>query len=160
MMKLFKKQSGFAMLFTVLIVSIILSLAIGISNITFKQNLLSSIAKDSQQAFFAADTGMECGLMNDLIYASAYYPRGAGPTQVSSTLAIPCGSMTFQIDTAKSSTSYLVYKEIVSDGKKPCRVITFNKQDPTLNKVQVRGYSMCDNTPRQVERALEVQYQF
>jgi len=159
-MKTYIQQKGFAMLFTVLIVSIILSLAIGISNVTFKQNLLSSIAKDSQIAFFAADAGMECGLMNDFMYSSAYYPRWATDTTVNPTLAIPCGSMSFQIDLAQSSTGYFVYKEIVSDGKKPCSVITFDKTDPTLNKVQVRGYSMCTYTPRQVERALEVQYQY
>lgn len=159
-MKQHTAQNGFAMLFTVLIVSIILSLAVGIASITFKQNLLSSIAKDSQVAFFAADSGVECALYNDLIYNSAYYPRGTDPSLVPPNLAFPCPGMTFAIDLSSSANSYFVYKEIPADPKKPCRVIAFDKRAVGMNKIQSRGYSVCDNSPRQVERALEVQFQY
>ena len=149
-------KKGFAMLFTVLIVSIILSIAIGISNVTFKQNLLSSIAKDSQIAFFAADSGIECGLVNDFAYATLY-ARGIGPSELT-VGGILCGDMSFTLDSSESGMNYLVFKEDVTDGKQPCRTIVFDKTDPVVNKVQSRGYSVCDNTPRQVERALEVKY--
>lgn len=149
------RQQGFAMLFTVLIVSIILSLAIGISNVTYKQNLLSSIAKDSQVAFSAADDGIECGMAYDL--SATYFPRGFGPASIP-TKSLSCGATNFTMDEANSSTSFIVFKQTVSDQTKPCKSIVFNKTDAVINKVQSRGYSMCQNTPRQVERALEVRY--
>jgi len=158
-------KQGFALLFTVLIVSTILSLAIGISSITYKQNLLSSIAKDSQLAFFTADSGIECGLLVDLMGftggggGDGYFPRGGNPAWVMSTFpASWCNDLTFSIDLVESTTSYYVYKENVSDQKKPCRIIVFDRTDPVINKIQSRGYSTCQNSPRQVERSLDVQY--
>lgn len=149
-------QSGFAMLFTVLIISIILSLAIGISSITFKQNLLSSIAKDSQAAFFAADSGIECGLLYDL-RPENWFARGLNSGAVH-THYLNCDPMLFVIDHAASSESYIVFRENQSNDNLPCRTIVLNKTDPVVSKVQVRGYNICKQTPRQVERALEARY--
>ncbi len=64
-----KKQNkkGFALLFTVLIVSLILSIAIGIANLTLKQAMLSNLVKDSQAAFYQADSAVECGIYQDTV---------------------------------------------------------------------------------------------
>jgi len=50
------------LLFAILVTSILLSAGLGISNIIFKELLLSGIGKQSAIAFFAADTGAECAL--------------------------------------------------------------------------------------------------
>lgn len=55
-----EKQKGFVALYAVLITSLILSMVIGISSISYKELVLSSYAKYSHYAFFAADTGLEC----------------------------------------------------------------------------------------------------
>jgi len=60
-----QRSGGFAMLFTVLVVSIMLAIGLGISDITYKQTLLSSLANDSQLAFYQADSGVECGMYYD-----------------------------------------------------------------------------------------------
>lgn len=153
------QQSGFAMLFTVLIISIILSLAVGISSITFKQGLLSSIAKDSQVAFFTADSGLECGLLYDLMNTGGAYhfPRGRAPNSITLT-TFSCNNLQFQISVAESSMNYIVFREVVSNQNNPCRTIVFNKTHATEKKVQSRGYNICRNVPRQVERALEAKY--
>ncbi len=153
MIKKKDSQKGFAMLFTVLVISIILSISIGISNITFKQNILSSIAKDSQVAFFVADTGIECGLLHDL--NTSQFARGV--TSVPSTLS--CGNMVFEYDDLASEQDRFVYKENVSNLNNPCRVIIFDKTNSSLNSVKSRGYNICKQTPRQVERALEAKFQ-
>lgn len=153
MMKKKDSQKGFAMLFTVLIVSIILSISIGISNITFKQNILSSIAKDSQIAFFTADSGIECGLIHDL--NTSQFAKGV--TSVPSTIS--CGDMTFDYDASASFQDNFVYVEDVSNQNNPCRVIIFDKTDASINSVKSRGYNICKQTPRQVERALEARFQ-
>lgn len=147
-------KRGFAMLFTVLIITLILSIAIGISNLSLKQMILSSLAKDSQISFYEADTAVECGLYYDSILN--VFPVGTDGSTAPG--EIICGNNTYTID-SNSLTDYLVYKQNVIDGTKPCSSLYFDKlTTPGTNIVQGRGYNICDNTQRQVERALEVRY--
>ncbi len=146
---------GFAMLFTVLITSIILSIGLGISNLAFKQTILSSLAKDSQMAFYQADAAAECGMYYDITVG--LFPRGL--TVAGAPSAIACGSRTLALESSLSATNYFVYKEnAVSDGQ-PCLSIVFDKvTSGTQSLIQARGYNLCASTPRQVERALQVSY--
>ena len=151
-----QKKTGFAMLFTVLIVSLILSIAIGISNITLKQTILSSLAKDSQISFYQADTAVECGMYYDTAGA---FPLGTNPSSVSG--PIVCGESQFLIDMAQSDTDYLVFLQSLSDQSQPCSSIVFDKKTLASSSgsiVQGRGYNICSTNPRQVQRALEVRY--
>ncbi len=61
-----RQVSGFTLLFTILITSIILAIALGISRISYTELVLSSISREGARAFFASDTGLECGLYFDL----------------------------------------------------------------------------------------------
>lgn len=151
----YKEQRGFAMLFTVLVVTLILSIAIGISNLSFKQTILSSLAKDSQISFYEADSAVECGLYYDTIVGS--FPIGTDPSTAPG--EINCGNDTFSLINLESYTDYLVYKQNFIDGSKPCASILFDKATSVgTNVIQGRGYNFCTTNPRQVERALEVQY--
>lgn len=58
-------EKGVALLFVILLTSVLLLVAIGITSIAFKEAAFSSQAKDSDRAFFAADTGIECALYLD-----------------------------------------------------------------------------------------------
>ena len=57
-----KNQKGFVALFTVLLVSVILAMAIGIASISLKEIVLSSSASEGNKSFYAADGGIECAL--------------------------------------------------------------------------------------------------
>jgi hypothetical protein len=59
-------SSGYTLLFTVLITSIILSIALGISRVSYTELVLTSVSREGSRAFFAADSGLECGLYADL----------------------------------------------------------------------------------------------
>lgn len=59
------KKAGVVILFAVLMVSVILTISLGIFNITYRQMVLSSIARESEIAFFAADTARNCALFWD-----------------------------------------------------------------------------------------------
>ena len=85
------------------------------------------------------------------------YPRGSDPSTAPTQFY--CGAQLMTMDTGVSSTDYFVFtSDLVGTGS-PCISIVFNKAfDPTLNKVQARGYNRCAVSPRQVERALEVVY--
>lgn len=149
-------QRGFAMLFTVLIVSLILSIALGISNITLKQTILSSLAKDSQVAFYQADTAVECGMYYDL---ADRFPLGSDPGSVAQ--EITCGNDGFKIDESQSFRDYLVFIQNTSNQVPPCSSIVFDKvTNAGTNEaiVQGLGYNTCAVSPRQVQRALQVTY--
>lgn len=53
-------NSGFALLLTLVIVSIILAVGLTLLQITMKQLSLSAVARESEIAFYAASTGIEC----------------------------------------------------------------------------------------------------
>ena len=57
-----KPTRGFALLFAVLVVSIVLTISLSLFNITYKQILLSSIVRESQVAFYAADSARNCAV--------------------------------------------------------------------------------------------------
>jgi hypothetical protein len=71
-------QKGFVVLFTILISSIVLLMALGITSIATKEVSLSIQSRDAAKAFFAADAGMECALYEDRI-ALTFPPGGGTP---------------------------------------------------------------------------------
>ncbi len=68
MKSLFKKTKtrGFTLLLAALVASIVLSLGSAIFSIAQKQVTLSSLGRDSQFAFYAADAAAECALYWDI----------------------------------------------------------------------------------------------
>ncbi len=141
------------MLFTVLITSIILSIGLGISNLAFKQTILSSLAKDSQVAFYQADAAAECAMYYDITVN--LFPRGL--TLAGAPSSIACGDKTLYLESGVSANNYFVYKE--SAASQPCFSLVFDKvTSGSENIIQARGYNLCTTSPRQVERALQVTY--
>ncbi|MEA1929899.1 MAG: hypothetical protein U9M92_03420 [Patescibacteria group bacterium] len=59
------KSSGFVILFAVILVSIVLAISLSLFNITFKQIILSSLARDTQLSLFAANSALECARQAD-----------------------------------------------------------------------------------------------
>ena len=64
-----KLNRGFTLLFASLIGALVIAIGMAILNITLKQIILASAGRESQQAFYSADAGVECAL---------YLDRGAG----------------------------------------------------------------------------------
>ena len=155
-----QEKRGFAMLFTVLIITLILSLAIGISDTTYKQTLLSGLARDSQVAFYQADAAIECGMEYDTGTLAASFQRDAATPPAS----LDCGNLTLQEDLSTSHTNYYEYSTpTLANTDIPCMHIIFDKtqQDAQGNNISVvkgRGFNTCVSGPRQVERALQVTY--
>ena len=69
-----KKDRGFVILFAVTISSILLAIALGVANIALKEVKFGTSAKDTNNAFFAADTGIEAVLLKDKPPANNYPP--------------------------------------------------------------------------------------
>ena len=65
--KIFKKEDkGFALLFSVLISSLIMTIGLSILSISIKELAISIASKQSVHAFYAADSGLECAKYWDL----------------------------------------------------------------------------------------------
>lgn len=83
------QKRGFALMIAALISSIVLALGAAIYDISIKQLSLSSLSRETQFAFYAADTAAECALYWDNRYS--YYatttPSGVTPTCDGTTLA-------------------------------------------------------------------------
>lgn len=78
-------SSGFVILFAVTITSLILAVALGITNIALKEVKFGTSAKDTNEAFFAADTGVEYVLLKDKNPAS-YPPPASGTSSWNETI--------------------------------------------------------------------------
>src|SRR3989344_820115 len=81
-----KMNKGIAMLTAIVVTGILALVAFGISNIAFKQLLLSNYQEDSNQAFYNADSGVECALYWDLKGSS-----GVSAFSTSTPSSIACG---------------------------------------------------------------------
>lgn len=67
------RNKGFTLLLSLLIVSIILAVSLGVSDIITGEIFLADTGRRSQAAFYAADAGMECAIYWDTIHRA--YPQ-------------------------------------------------------------------------------------
>lgn len=152
-------NKGFAMLFTVLLVSLILTIAIGISNLTLRQTVLSNLAKDSGIAFYQADAAVECGMYQEMMGMFLY---GSDVSEVPA--AFECAGVEMILNPTNSYQDHFEYVQRSPRPNDPCFSILFDKTQAYLpapyNKSRVlgSGKNICTQHPRQVERALEVKY--
>ncbi len=169
------------MLFAVLVSSVLLTVGVSIFNLTLKELVLSSSGRESQFAFYAADTGIECaiywdfksanpGIMfatstasvaawrNDLIDAHTPAPACVGTNLVAS----------FKTVTASTPTSATTRFQLTIPTKDPqgadasyCAIVDVAKSDAlTSTLIESRGYNTaCDSSdPSRIERGLKVSY--
>ena len=159
-----EKNKGYAILFAVVIVSIISLLVAGLSNTTFKELILTSVARDSSTAFFQSDTATECAL---------YAENGLIPSMTpSDPNSWTCGvdssgqDITFNVgpDTNPNTNSGYQATPVSFNNNLPC--FEFQVHKPTINKagdpgtdIFAKGYNICNKTsPKTVEREIEVTY--
>jgi len=58
--KKIKSESGFALLLTLVVISVVLAVGLSLLQVTVKQLSLSSISRESTIALYTANTGVEC----------------------------------------------------------------------------------------------------
>lgn len=152
-----KTEKGYAILFTVVIVSAISVITAGLTNAAYKQLILSSLAKDSQLAFYQADTAADCGLYADIKNPSGIITTGG---------AWSCGSQSLTVSAPDVNGSYTILP-INDTVQTPCFRIIVNKtivpslpDDIIQTKISAKGYNTCNvSNPRTVEREIEINYE-
>lgn len=176
-----KNQKGFTLFIALIVSTILLSVGFSIGNIIFKQIQLSTAGRESQVAFYAADSAAECAL---------YWDRknGAGDsvidqafgtsTDITATqaLGIKCGSGALGdgavfiaskeiVGDYATTTFYIDYHDLTGEGYNSCAKVTVGRS-PSYTAIDARGYNadfvtddQCDVTnPRTVERGLFLLY--
>jgi len=155
MKKLFKKNNqGYALLFTIMIISVISVVTAGLLNTMSKQLVLSSLAKDSQVAFYQADTASDCGLYVDMTDPEGIIETGG---------SLICGGINLTLE--PTSNGYNILPSDISDTIDPCFRIEVLKDTNTkpgyiLTEISARGYNFCNTgNIRTVEREIQVTYE-
>lgn len=141
-------SKGFTLLLSLLIISIAATIAFSVFEIFFFQITMSSNIKDSQTAFYAADSGLEC----------VYY-WGINKKQISNGNTIICNEQNININSMPNETFQILFSDIGS-----CATVIIDASNALSPSVQSYGRNAYDTTlndcdatyPRRSERALEV----
>ena len=143
---------GFTLFIAILIGNLMLAIGFSIFNIAFKELLLSSSARDSQVAFYAADTGLECALYYDQVEEVFV------TTPTGGSVAIRCAGQVQNVTRTFGGGAYLWEWWLTSGSL--CTNVQVQKFTGTQRTViRALGYNTCaTNDPRRTERGLRVFY--
>lgn len=159
---LIKNKKGFALIFTLMIVSIISVISAGLLSASYKQMILSSLARDSEIAFYQSDTATDCAMYADLVASSS-----GGDPEVSifdKPGTWTCGESIFNITPLGDHSYNLSIPDEVAKTTNPCFDISVRKIPTGIagvydTNIKSRGYNVCNKeNPRAVEREIEVNY--
>jgi len=157
-----KSNRAFVLLFAVMLSSIILSVALGVTNIAFKEARFSTSAKDSNEAFFASDVGVECALYNDKTSINKFPLPSSSPVPISS-----CAGLTPTPTLSGVSSTTATYSFVLSglaNLGNACAKVSVAKDSSSgmtettiISKGYNTGDSACVSTnSNRVERELKV----
>ncbi len=163
-----KANKGIVIVFALLISTIFLIVSLGVSNIALKETKFSISGKDTNEAIFAADAGVECALLYDRYTGTtanrfAYTNQGGAMTCAGSSPFTP----TQTIFDANHWAYDFTVPNLGSSGK-ACSIVTIDKNNtipPLAVTITSNGYnvgssgSTCSsNSSNLVARQLQVIY--
>ena len=162
------------MLFAVLVSSVLLSIGLSIFNLTIKELSLSSSGRESQFAFYAADSGAECALYWDFkgqdIFAtssSSRSPSPASPDCAGATINV--NPYTSDFSSAKTRFAFEIPNTFLGVQANYCVQVLVSKavnNNIITTTIDSRGYNtgavsadVCQSSDlNRVERALQIRY--
>ncbi len=171
------KNKAFVLLFSLLISSILLATGLGISRLMVRQITLASLSRESQVAFFAADSGLECALhWNILGKFDPSTPVGSksqtiycnGATIADANVSVPAGVT--DASNVKCDEFNPPSKNIINGGSESCftfslprsgacAFVYIDKKDSTgkVTKITSNGYNNCSlAAPNILQRTLQI----
>jgi len=162
-------QRGFTLLLAALVASVVLSLGTAIYELAQKEVSLSSMGRDSQFAFYAADTAAECALYWDFRYnyfatSSPSDPNAQDPT---------CDGATLGATGRQSSYPYVMtsglmnlFSDTTPNGGYCAQVSVAKSLDPVTGALRTTihadGYNVSCATistaPQALQRSVELHF--
>jgi hypothetical protein len=162
-----KTKRGFTLLLAALVASIVLALGSSIFTIAKKQITLSSLGRDSQFAFYAADTIAECALYYDVRFAEFATSSASAtmqPIQCDGVVVTP----TLTASGPTQATSHFIatiftLDEAGAPQSGNCAEVTLTKNPaPPYTVIHADGYSTGCSTitssARALQRSIQIQY--
>jgi Tfp pilus assembly protein PilX len=150
-----RKEQGFTLFIAIIVTSTLLLVSMGMVSIAVRESFITSSNRESQYAFYVADTGIECALYWDVKNPSGY---SAFATTTSST--INCNK-----DASNPLNQFVVGGSAVSTftmtflPEKHCATVVVTKQANGQTLIESHGFSSCGvSNSRRVERAVKVTY--
>lgn len=181
MKKLREKNKGIAILFAVLVAVILISIATTITSIAIRQTILSSTGRESQYAFYAANTALECALYWDFNpptgqtspLAVVFPVDDIGETGATGDIYCDGVQINDNLETGwfeggGTTTFQFNITNLYNDNKEYCAHVTVEKSwnsDDSLveTTITTKGYNndSCTKTSdRDVERGLQLYYTY
>jgi len=157
-MMIHKEPRGFTLLIAVILTSVILSVGLALLDIALKQVTLSSTARQSQYAFYAADSAMECALywdqqQNAFGYSIPLTSIRCGAVDMPVTSSISGGMQTSEFSIPCPGGESAVVKVYKSGGSATCNA------GSAKSCLYASGYNVCSAAnPKRIERGLKVFY--
>ncbi len=154
------RSGGYVLAFSVLVGSVLVSIGLGMFNIAIKEIVLSSSGRESQLAFYAADSGGECAVYWDIRhpnFSSSVFATSSQSAIPSS--GVNCAGKDIASDwTVSTSPSSGVTTFSISLSNGSCTTVVVTKQSNTT-KIESRGLNTCNTSnPRRLERGLRISY--
>jgi len=160
---------GFTLLLAALVASVVLALGTSIYEIAHKEVMLSSIGRDSQFAFYAADTAAECALYWDFRYSyfatsTPTNPAAQNPTCDGQGMA-PTGRQSTYPYTMTSAQMNLFTNTVTTGGY--CTQVSVAKSLDSVTGavrtvIHADGYNVSCATisvaPQALQRSIELHY--
>jgi Tfp pilus assembly protein PilX len=151
-----REARGFTLLIAILVSSILLSLGFAIYNIVSKELILTASGRESQFAFYAADSGIECALYWDYQHNAFSTSTPAQPTCAGA--PVSDYNVSFNSGTGEYTTTFNF--SLGGTTVSPCTGVTLVRRiNPVRTTLTAAGYNTCVlNNPRRIERAIRVVY--
>ena len=158
-----KRKRGFALLMSVIIAGIILTISVSVVNNALKEVILAATARQSLISFYWADSGTEC-----FLYWENIRGRWDATEQKSLDSAfedgsmfnnIECNDLTIPVEKDELRGAYYFWMQ--DDIKDECSYVDklLPIEDGATTTVQSWGFNSCDpSNTRRVDRALEIKY--
>lgn len=139
-------DSGFTMLIAVVVTSMLLIISFAVVNVAVKQLIVATSNKESQYAFYNADSGIECAVYWDFRGAVSAFDQPVDPISCDGDSVTPTvlsvATTTFTINLTKG-----------------CVVVQVGKHPGEITVIDSRGYNTCSGSAiRKVERAEKLVY--
>ena len=143
---------GFTLLYTLLIISITLSISLGIFNIVIRELSFAESGKDSQIAFYAADAGVECALYADFKEDAIFRDNeGTDPNKT-----VECAGQT--IGGTGPFTLYFFDDGSEVDVEATKEVIEGEATTTYKVTITAKGHNAPEGSANRVERAIRTVY--
>jgi hypothetical protein len=136
-----KPEAGFTLLIAAIFMSVMLTFGLALGSLGYKQQLLASLAIESQYAFYAANSALECALWADL--QLQLFPTDAGIPP--SAPAIPCdgSSVPFSPPTVSpSGDGWFIEERLSLDSGAHCADVVIQKYSDGTTWIFSQGYNV------------------